>query len=102
MENVPLSHVPYSDRNYPNASMYHPIFRMFRHLMCINHQGEFDLQKYRSRLQYEGMPADPTFYMTPENAAKVNALSDGQREDWDNSRHWEDLSENKIMTSDWF
>ncbi|MCP4489924.1 MAG: hypothetical protein GY820_21785, partial [Gammaproteobacteria bacterium] len=72
MENVPLSDVPYSDRNYPSASMFRLIFRMFRYLMCVNHQGEFDLQKYRSRPQYEGMPSDPTFNMSREDAAKYN------------------------------
>ncbi|MCP4494488.1 MAG: hypothetical protein GY820_45395 [Gammaproteobacteria bacterium] len=70
--------------------------------MCVNHQGEFDLQKYRSRVKYERMPSDPTFYMSPENAAKYNALSDERKEDWDNSNHWEDLRENKSMSSDWF
>ncbi len=75
MENVRPSEVPYSDRNYPNASMYRPIFRTFRHLMCVNHQGEFDLETYQSRLQYEGLPANPAYYMTPEDAAQFNALS---------------------------
>ncbi|MCP4492370.1 MAG: hypothetical protein GY820_34440, partial [Gammaproteobacteria bacterium] len=36
MENVPSSDVPYSNRNYPSPSMFRPIFRMFRYLMCVN------------------------------------------------------------------
>ncbi|MCP4492881.1 MAG: hypothetical protein GY820_37100, partial [Gammaproteobacteria bacterium] len=102
MEKVPLSDVPYADHNYPSAAMFRPIFRMFRYLMCVNHQGEFDLKKYRSRPQYEGMPSDPTFYMSPEDATKFNALSDKQKKEWDNANNWEDLRDDKIMNSSWF
>ncbi|MCP4474473.1 MAG: hypothetical protein GY821_07900, partial [Gammaproteobacteria bacterium] len=102
LENVPLSDVPYSNRNYPSASMFRPIFRIFRYLMCVNHQGEFNLAKYRSKPKYNGMPSDPTFYMSPDEATQFNTLSLKQKEDWDCSGHWEDLRKEKIMTSTWF
>ncbi|MCP4486043.1 MAG: hypothetical protein GY820_01785, partial [Gammaproteobacteria bacterium] len=82
--------------------MFRPIFRMFRYLMCVNHQGEFDLKKYRSKPKYEEMPSDPTFYMSPDEATQFNTLSLKQKEEWDNSQHWEDLREEKITTSSWF
>ncbi|MCP4473398.1 MAG: hypothetical protein GY821_02270, partial [Gammaproteobacteria bacterium] len=102
MDNVLLGDVPYSNRNYPSASMFRPIFRIFRYLMCVNHQGEFNLTKYRSRPKYNGMPSDPTFYMSPDEATQFNTLSLKQKEEWDSSGHWEDLRKEKIMTSTWF